>query len=53
MLRGEREFAVTIRHAGRADLHHLQQFLLGRQFDAPQDTIQVLDIVLREVPSQK
>ncbi|ONK75713.1 uncharacterized protein A4U43_C03F19770 [Asparagus officinalis] len=50
--RGDKEFGVTIKYAGRADLHHLQQFLHGRQFDAPQETIQVLDVVLREYPSQ-
>lgn len=50
--RRDKEYTVTIRLAGRADLHHLQEFLLGKQFDAPQDTIQALDIVLREFPSQ-
>ncbi|KAK3126587.1 hypothetical protein QOZ80_7AG0558960 [Eleusine coracana subsp. coracana] len=47
----EIEYKITIRYAGRADLYHLQQFLLGRQRDSPQDTIQALDIVLRESPS--
>ncbi|XP_020254761.1 protein argonaute MEL1-like isoform X1 [Asparagus officinalis] len=51
--RVDKEFGVTIKYAGHADLHHLQQFLHGRQFDAPQETIQVLDIVLRESPSQR
>ncbi|PIA41768.1 hypothetical protein AQUCO_02200300v1 [Aquilegia coerulea] len=49
--RREREFKVAIKLAGRTDLHHLQQFLSGQQRDAPQETIQVLDIVLREKPS--
>ncbi|KAJ4733389.1 Argonaute family protein [Rhynchospora pubera] len=44
----EREFKVTIKFAKKADLHHLKQFLMGRQFDLPQDTIQALDVVLRE-----
>ncbi|ONK81985.1 uncharacterized protein A4U43_C01F34930 [Asparagus officinalis] len=44
--RGDKEFDVTIKCAGHADLHHLDQLLHGRQFDA-------LDIVLRESPSQK
>ncbi|XP_038990444.1 protein argonaute MEL1-like [Phoenix dactylifera] len=50
-VRGEKEYNVTIRLAGRPDLHHLQEFLRGRQMDAPQETIQVLDVVLRESPS--
>lgn len=49
----EKEYKVTIRLAGRADLHHLQQFLDGQQRDMPQETIQVLDVVLRETPSAK
>ncbi|EAZ28935.1 hypothetical protein OsJ_12979 [Oryza sativa Japonica Group] len=49
--RAEREYKITIRIAGRTDLYHLQQFLLGRQRDMPQETIQVLDVVLRESPS--
>lgn len=49
----EREYKITIRIAGRTDFYHLQQFLLGRQRDMPQETIQVLDVVLRESPSWK
>ncbi|KAF2300713.1 hypothetical protein GH714_015302 [Hevea brasiliensis] len=49
----ERQFKVAIKFAAKADLHHLQQFLYGRQMDAPQETIQVLDIVLRASPSEK
>ncbi|KAF9594683.1 hypothetical protein IFM89_034366 [Coptis chinensis] len=49
--RREREFKVSIKFASRTDLHHLQQFLTGKQREAPQETIQVLDIVLRESPS--
>ncbi|KAL6636748.1 hypothetical protein ACP70R_024320 [Stipagrostis hirtigluma subsp. patula] len=49
--RAEREYKITIRIAGRTDLYHLQQFLRGRQRDMPQETIQVLDVVLRESPS--
>ncbi|XP_010247717.1 PREDICTED: protein argonaute 5-like isoform X2 [Nelumbo nucifera] len=51
--RREREFKVAIKLASRADLHHLQQFLNGKQMDTPQETIQVLDVVLRESPSRK
>jgi eukaryotic translation initiation factor 2C len=49
--RVEREYKITIRIAGRTDLYHLQQFLHGRQRDMPQQTIQVLDVVLKQSPS--
>ncbi|KAI3450653.1 hypothetical protein Pfo_007318 [Paulownia fortunei] len=49
--RREREFKVSIKFASKADLHHLQQFLQGRQPDVPQETLQFLDVVLREKPS--
>ncbi|KAK9127610.1 hypothetical protein Syun_016407 [Stephania yunnanensis] len=50
--RRERTFKVAIKFAARADLHHLRQFLSGRQMDSAHDTIQVLDVVLRESPSK-
>ncbi|KAJ1288087.1 hypothetical protein BS78_02G062600 [Paspalum vaginatum] len=49
--RREIEYKVTIRYASRANLYHLQQFLNGQQRDLPYDTIQALDVVLRESPS--
>ncbi|KAL5699183.1 Protein argonaute mel1 [Ranunculus cassubicifolius] len=49
--RRDRDFKVTIKLAAKTDLYHLKQFLAGRQRDTPQETIQVLDIVLRESPS--
>jgi len=51
--RKERKFKVTIRLASKTDLYHLKEFLQGRQRGAPHDTIQVLDVVLRESPSNK
>eukprot|EP00253_Pinus_taeda_P007968 PITA_07968 len=51
--RRERSFKVVIKFAARADLHHLGQFLSGRQADAPQEALQVLDIVLRELPTHR
>ncbi|XP_047315184.1 protein argonaute 1-like isoform X2 [Impatiens glandulifera] len=51
--RREREFKVVIKFAARADLHHLGMFLEGRQADAPQEALQVLDIVLRELPTMR
>ncbi|KAI3676986.1 hypothetical protein L1987_86603 [Smallanthus sonchifolius] len=47
----EREFKVNIKFAAKKDLHHLRQFLSGRQHDCPQETIQALDVVLRESAS--
>ncbi|KAF3330154.1 hypothetical protein FCM35_KLT05485 [Carex littledalei] len=47
----KREYKVIIRYAGRADLALLQQFLLGKLRDLPQEAIQALDVVLRESPS--
>uniref|UniRef100_A0A0E0HXM8 Uncharacterized protein n=1 Tax=Oryza nivara TaxID=4536 RepID=A0A0E0HXM8_ORYNI len=47
----EIEYKVTIRRAGQADLHHLHEFIAGRQRDSQQQTIQALDVVLRESPS--
>ncbi|XP_022997812.1 protein argonaute 1-like [Cucurbita maxima] len=51
--RREKEFKVVIKFAARADLHHLGLFLQGRQADAPQEALQVLDIVLRELPTSR
>ncbi|KAK1388135.1 Argonaute 1 [Heracleum sosnowskyi] len=51
--RRERDFKVVIKLASRADLHHLEMFLKGSQADAPQEALQVLDIVLRELPTSR
>jgi eukaryotic translation initiation factor 2C len=53
VFRRERPFKVVIKFAARADLHHLAMFLAGRQADAPQEALQVLDIVLRELPTAR
>ncbi|KAH9603060.1 hypothetical protein KSS87_014862, partial [Heliosperma pusillum] len=39
--------------ASRVDVHHLKEFLGGRNTEAPQDAIQVLDVVLRAAKSLK
>ncbi|KAJ8513829.1 hypothetical protein OPV22_004263 [Ensete ventricosum] len=49
----EKEYRVGIKFVAHADLHHLRQFLAGRQTDAPRQALQVLDIVLRELSSQR
>ncbi|CAA3003315.1 argonaute 1 [Olea europaea subsp. europaea] len=51
--RRQREFKVVIKFAARADLHHLGMFLQGRIADVPQEALQVLDIVLRELPTSR
>ncbi|MBA0773782.1 hypothetical protein Gotri_009035 [Gossypium trilobum] len=51
--RRDRDFKVVIKLAARADLHHLGLFLQGKQADAPQEALQVLDIVLRELPTTR
>ncbi|XP_031493653.1 protein argonaute 10-like [Nymphaea colorata] len=49
----EREFKVTLKFIARANLHHLTEFLAGRRSEAPQEALQVLDIVLRELSAQR
>ncbi|VAI52214.1 unnamed protein product [Triticum turgidum subsp. durum] len=49
----QRNFKVVIKFAARADLHRLGMFLAGRHAEAPQEALQVLDIVLRELPSAR
>ena len=44
---------MVIKFAARADLHRLGMFLAGRHAEAPQEALQVLDIVLRELPSAR
>jgi len=51
--RRERPFKVVIKFASRPDLYHLKQFLAGAQADVPQEALQVLDIVLRELPTHR
>ncbi|ESQ51256.1 hypothetical protein EUTSA_v10016181mg [Eutrema salsugineum] len=51
--RRERKFKVAIKLASRPDLFQLQQFLRRKQRDVPYEAIQVLDVVLRDTPSEK
>ena len=44
---------MTIKDAAKLDLYSLRQFLAGRQRELPQDTIQALDIAMRERPNEK
>ncbi|KAI4317903.1 hypothetical protein L6164_025732 [Bauhinia variegata] len=49
----EREYRVVIKFAARANLYHLGQFLAGKRADAPQEALQILDIVLRELSNKR
>ncbi|KAF8014501.1 hypothetical protein BT93_H0343 [Corymbia citriodora subsp. variegata] len=49
----EREYKVAIKFVARANMHHLSQFLAGKRADAPQEALQVLDIVLRELSTKR
>lgn len=51
--RRDRDFKIVIKYASQANLHHLDLFLRGRQTDSPQEALQVLDIVLREMPTSR
>ncbi|XP_006656523.1 protein argonaute 1D [Oryza brachyantha] len=51
--RRQKTYKVVIKFAAKADLHRLEQFLAGRQAEAPQEALQVLDIVLRELPTAR
>ncbi|KAF6146533.1 hypothetical protein GIB67_008819 [Kingdonia uniflora] len=51
--RRERQFIVTMNRVQGADLHSLGLFLQGKIQEAPQDALQVLDIVLREFPTSR
>jgi len=53
IFRREREYRVVIKFVARANLHHLGQFLAGKRADAPQEALQILDIVLRELSSKR
>ncbi|KAK3131337.1 hypothetical protein QOZ80_6BG0505120 [Eleusine coracana subsp. coracana] len=51
--RRQKTYKVVIKFAAKADLHRLEQFIAGRQAEAPQEALQVLDIVLRELPTAR
>lgn len=47
------EYNVGLKFVARANLHHLSEFLAGKRTDAPHEALQILDIVLRELPNQR
>lgn len=44
---------MVIKFVARANMHHLGQFLAGKCADAPQEALQILDIVLRELSNKR
>lgn len=48
-----RDYKVVIKFVAKANLHHLGQFLAGKRADAPQEALQILDIVLRELSNRR
>ncbi|XP_031261888.1 protein argonaute MEL1-like [Pistacia vera] len=50
--RKDREFKVSVKLASKTVINHLRQFLQCKLEEAPHETIQVLDVVLRETPSK-
>ncbi|GJT24574.1 PAZ domain-containing protein, partial [Tanacetum coccineum] len=49
----QHEFKVAVKFVVTKDIDHLRKLLSGRQHDNPQETIQALDIVLREAASHE
>ncbi|PSR92765.1 Protein argonaute like [Actinidia chinensis var. chinensis] len=49
----ERHYKVVIKFVARANMHHLGQFLAGKRVDGPQEALQILDIVLRELSTKR
>jgi len=44
---------VAIKDAAKIEMYSLKMFLAGRNRDLPQNTIQALDIALREFPTAR
>lgn len=49
----EREFRVRIKFAARVSMHQLRELLSGKQVSTPQEALTIIDIVLRELASQR
>lgn len=44
---------MVIKFVARANMHQLGQFLAGKRADGPQEVLQILDIVLRELSTKR
>lgn len=49
----ERKFTVTIKFISQANLHQLRELLSGKQVENPPQALKIIDIVLRELASQR
>ncbi|PSS33832.1 Protein argonaute like [Actinidia chinensis var. chinensis] len=49
----ERHYEVVIKFVARVNMHHLGQFLASKRVDGPQEALQILDIVLRELSTKR
>ncbi|CAK9329549.1 unnamed protein product [Citrullus colocynthis] len=49
----EREFKVQIKFVTLASMHQLRELLDGKQVNNPQETLTIIDIVLRELHAQR
>ncbi|XP_047334251.1 protein argonaute 10-like isoform X2 [Impatiens glandulifera] len=48
-----REYKVVIKFAAMVSMHHLGEFLSGKRADGPQEALQILDTVLRELSTKR
>ncbi|KAK4257346.1 hypothetical protein QN277_006944 [Acacia crassicarpa] len=48
----EREFRVKIKFATRVSMHQLRELLSGKQVNTPQEALNIIDIVLKELAAQ-
>ena len=44
---------MVIKFVARVNMHHLGQFLASKRVDGPQEALQILDIVLRELSTKR
>ena len=49
----ERKYTVVMKFVVRPNMHHLGQFLASKCVNAPQEALQILDIVLRELSTKR
>ncbi|KAH7849364.1 hypothetical protein Vadar_016819 [Vaccinium darrowii] len=49
----KREFKVSIKFVAHANMHQLHELVSGKQVDTPQEALKVIDIVLKELASQR
>jgi eukaryotic translation initiation factor 2C len=50
---GEREFEVAIKFFAHFSIHQLHKLLSGKKVETPQEAINAIDIVLKELASHR